>query len=148
MVVLPFANLSNDPQQQYFADGITDDLTTDLSRIEGSVVIARNTAFTYKGKAVDAKQIGRELGVRYVLEGSVQRSSKEVRINAQLVDAATGRQLWAERFDRDLGDLFTFRNEITAQIGPRSAVQLASPRPLGRSPTRTPLITSCAGGLR
>ncbi len=125
MVVLPFANLSNDPQQQYFADGITDDLTTDLSRIDGSVVIARNTAFTYKGKAVDAKQIGRELGVRYVLEGSVQRSSKEVRINAQLVDAATGRQLWAERFDRDLGDLFTLQNEITARIARALQSQLA-----------------------
>src|SRR6516162_2375918 len=89
IVVMPFANLSNDPQQEYFADGITEDLTTDMAKIRGSVVIARNTAFTYKGKAVDAKQIGRELGVRYVLEGSVQRAGNQVRVNAQLVDAET-----------------------------------------------------------
>src|SRR4051794_18874851 len=101
IVVLPFANLSDDPQQEYFVDGITEDLTTDLARIEGSQVIARNSAFTYKGKPVDAKRIGRELGVRYVLEGSVQRSGNQVRINAQLVDAETGAHLWAERFDRD-----------------------------------------------
>ncbi len=125
MVVLPFTNLSNDPDQEYFADGITDDLTTDLSRIEGSVVIARNTAFTYKGKAVDAKKIGRELDVRYVLEGSVQRSAKEVRVNVQLVDAATDRQLWAERFDRDLGDLFALQNEITERIARALQSQLA-----------------------
>ncbi len=125
MVVLPFANLSNDPQQEYFADGITDDLTTDLSRIEGSLMIARNTAFTYKGKEVDAKQIGRELGVRYVLEGSVQRSGKEVRVNVQLVDAETDAQLWAERFDRDLGDLFALQNEITARIARALQSQLA-----------------------
>src|SRR6516162_5214792 len=106
IVVLPFANLSNDPEQEYFVDGITDDLTTDLSRIQGSLVIARNTAFSYKGKALDAKRIGRELGVRYVLEGSVQRSGKQVRINTQLIDAETGAHLWAERFDRDVGDLF------------------------------------------
>ncbi len=125
MVVLPFTNLSNDPQQEYFADGITDDLTTDVSRIEGSVVIARNTAFTYKGKQVDARKIGRELGVRYVVEGSVQRSGKEVRINVQLVDAATGAQLWAERFDRDLGDLFALQNEITARVARALQSQLA-----------------------
>jgi adenylate cyclase len=125
MVVLPFTNLSADPQQEYFADGITDDLTTDLSRIEGSVVIARNTAFTYKGKQVDARKIGRELGVRYVVEGSVQRSSKEVRINAQLVDAASGAQLWAERFDRDVGDLFALQNEITARVARALQSQLA-----------------------
>jgi adenylate cyclase len=125
MVVLPFANLSNDPQQQYFADGITDDLTTDLSRIEGSVVIARNTAFTYQGKEVDARKIGRELGVRYVVEGSVQRSGSEVRINAQLVDAATDAQLWAERFDRGVGDLFALQNEITARVARALQSQLA-----------------------
>jgi adenylate cyclase len=125
MVVLPFTNLSNDPEQEYFADGITDDLTTDLSRIAGVVVIARNTAFTYKGKAVDAKQIGRELDVRYVLEGSVQRSGKEVRVNVQLVYAETDGQLWAERFDRDLGDLFALQNEITARIARALQSQLA-----------------------
>ena len=89
IVVLPFTNISNDPDQEYFTDGITDDLTTDLSRISGSFVIARSTAFTYKGKAVDAKQIGRELGVRYVLEGSVRRSGNQVRVNTQLIDAET-----------------------------------------------------------
>ncbi|MBV8122027.1 MAG: adenylate/guanylate cyclase domain-containing protein [Alphaproteobacteria bacterium] len=125
MVVLPFTNLSNDPQQEYFADGITEDLITDLSRIEGSTVIARNTAFTYKGKGVDSRRIGRELDVRYVVEGSVQRSGKEVRINAQLVDAATGAQLWAERFDRDFGDLFALENNITARIARALQSQLA-----------------------
>ena len=95
LVVLPFANLSNDPSQDYFADGITENLTTDLSRIRGSFVIARNTAFTFKGKNIDAKQIGKELGVRYVLEGSVQRDQGRVRVNAQLIDAASGAHLWA-----------------------------------------------------
>ena len=93
IVVLPFANISNDPEQQYFADGITDDLTTDLSRIAGSFVISRNTAFTFKGKAVDARQLGRELKVRYVLDGSVRRMGRTVRVNAQLVDAGTGAHL-------------------------------------------------------
>jgi TolB-like protein len=116
IVVLPFSNLSNDPEQEYFADGITDDLTTDLSRIVGSFVIARSTAFTYKGKTVDAKQIGRELGVRYVLEGSVRRSGHQVRTNAQLIDAETDAHLWAERFDRDTSDLFTLQDEITSRI--------------------------------
>jgi adenylate cyclase len=125
MVVLPFANLSNDSQQEYFADGITEDLITDLSRIEGSVMIARNTAFTYKGKEVDARRIGRELDVRYVVEGSVQRSGKQVRINIQLVDAATGAQLWAERFDRDAGDLFALENDITARLARALQTQLA-----------------------
>jgi adenylate cyclase len=95
IVVLPFANLSHDREQQYFADGITEDLTTDLSRIAGSFVIARNTAFTYKGKSVDVKQVGRELGVRYVLEGSVRRVGDQVRVNVQLVDGESGAHLWA-----------------------------------------------------
>jgi TolB-like protein/Tfp pilus assembly protein PilF len=116
IVVLPFTNLSNDPDQEYFADGITDDLTTDLSRISGSFVIARSTAFSYKGKAADARQIGRELGVRYVLEGSVRRSGRRVRVNTQLIDADTGAHLWAERFDRDTGSLFALQDEITSRI--------------------------------
>jgi adenylate cyclase len=116
IVVLPFANLSNDPEQQYFADGVTDDLTTDLSRIAHMFVISRNTAFTYRNKPVDAKQIGRELGVRYVLEGSVQRSGNQVRVNAQLIDAETDTHVWAERFERDIGDLFALQNEITSRI--------------------------------
>src|SRR5216684_2950200 len=115
IVVLPFANLSSDPEQQYFADGITEDLTTDLSRIEGSFVISRNTAFTYRDKPVNTKQIGRELGVRYVLEGSVRRSGKQVRVNAELIDAETDAHMWAERFERDTGDLFALQNEITSR---------------------------------
>jgi len=116
IVVLPFANLSNDPEQQYFADGITEDLTTDLSRIDGSFVISRNTAFTYRDKPIDTKQIGRELGVRYVLEGSVRRAGNQVRVNAQLIDAESDAHLWAERFDRDTSDLFALQDEITSRI--------------------------------
>src|SRR5712671_2360692 len=116
IVVLPFANLSNDPEQQYFADGITEDVTTDLSRVPHMLVISRNTAFTYRNKPIDAKQIGRELGVRYVLEGSVRRSGNQVRVNAQLIDAETDTHLWAERFDSDTGDLFAVQDEITSRI--------------------------------
>jgi adenylate cyclase len=125
MVVLPFVNLGNDPDQDYFADGVTEDLTTDLSRLAGSLVIARNTAFTYKGKAVDAKQVGRELGVRYVVEGSVRRSGDQVRVNIQLVDAESGAHLWADRFDRKIGELFSLQNEITARIARAVQAQLA-----------------------
>jgi len=116
IVVLPFANLSNDPDQEYFADSITDDLTTDLSRISGSFVIARNTAFSYKGKSVDAKQIGRELGVRYVLEGSVRRMGNQVEVNVQLVDAESGGHVWADRFDTDRWDLGEAQSEITGRL--------------------------------
>ena len=116
IVVLPFANLSGDPAQDYFADGITENLTTDLSHIRNSFVIARNTAFTYKGKNMDAKEIGRELGVRYVLEGSVQRDQNRVRVNAQLVDAGTGAHLWAERFEEDVADLFKLQDQIVARL--------------------------------
>ena len=116
VVVLPFTNLSGDPAQDYFADGITENLTTELSRIRDSFVIARNTAFTYKGKAIDAKQIGKELGVRYVLEGSVQRDQNRVRVNAQLVDAETGAHLWADRFEEDVADLFKLQDEVVARL--------------------------------
>jgi len=116
IVVLPFTNLSDDREQQYFADGITEDLTTDLSRLAPMFVISHNTAFTYRPKPVNTKQIGRELGVRYLLEGSVQRSGNQVRVNAQLIDAETDAHLWAERFDGDTGDLFTLQNEITSRI--------------------------------
>jgi adenylate cyclase len=116
IVVLPFANLSNDPEQEYFADGITDDLTTDLSRIADSFVIARNTAFTYKGKSVDVKQIGRELGVRYVLEGSVRRTGDKVQMNAQLIDAESGAHVWANRFDTNRTDLAEAQSEITGRL--------------------------------
>jgi adenylate cyclase len=136
IVVLPFTNRSNDAEQEYFADGITEDLTTDIARIQGSLVIARNTAFTYKGKPVDAKQIGRDLGVRYVLEGSVQRSGKQIRVNTQLIDAETGAHLWAERFDRDIGDLFALQNEITARLAAALQSQLAIAE--ARRPTDNP----------
>jgi adenylate cyclase len=116
IVVLPFIELSEDREQQYFADGITDDLTTDLSRIAGLVVISRNSAFSYRGKPVDTKQIGRELGVRYVLEGSVRRAGTQLRINAQLIDADTAAHLWAERFDLDRGNLFALQSEVSSRI--------------------------------
>src|SRR6516162_1663657 len=116
IVVLPFANLSGDPEQEYFVDGVTESLTTDLARINGSFVIGRHTAFTYKGKAVDLKQIGRELNVRYALEGSVQRSGKRFRVNAQLIDVESGRHIWAERFDKPVADLFDMQDEIVSRL--------------------------------
>ena len=117
IVVLPFKNLSGDPNQDYFADGITDNLTADLSRIRNSFVIASTTAFTFKGRNLDAKAIGKELGVRYVLEGSVQRDEKRVRVNAQLIDAETSAHLWAERFEDDVADLFKLQDHIVARLG-------------------------------
>jgi len=124
IIVLPFADLSNGPDQQYFADGITEDLTTDLSRISHMLVISRNTAFTYRNKRVDTKRIGRDLGVRYVLEGSVQRSGNQVRVNVQLIDAETDTHLWAERFDRDTGDLLALQNEVTGRIANTLSLEL------------------------
>jgi TolB-like protein/class 3 adenylate cyclase len=116
IVVLPFANIGGDASQDYFADGVTESLTTDLSRMHGMLVIGRNTAFTFKGKAVDLKQIGRGLNVRYVLEGSVQRGGSRMRVNVQLVDAETGNHLWAERFDKPLSDLLDMQDEIVARL--------------------------------
>jgi len=116
IVVLPFDNLGGDEEQEYFVDGVTESLTTDLSRIRGSFVIGRNTAFTFKGKAVDLKRIGRELNVRYALEGSVQRGGNRMRVNVQLIDAETGNHLWAERFDKPLANLFDMQDEIVAQL--------------------------------
>src|ERR1700723_2504386 len=124
IVVLPFANLGGNPEQEYFVDGVTESLTTDLSRISGSFVIGRNTAFTYKGKHVDLKQIGRELNVRYVLEGSVQRSGNRLRVNVQLIDAETGTHLWAERFDKPVADLFEMQDEIVARLANELGTQL------------------------
>ena len=124
IVVLPFANLGGDPEQEYFVDGVTESLTTDLSRISGSFVIGRNTAFTYKGKHVDLKQIGRELNVRYVLEGSVQRSGNRLRVNVQLIDAESGAHLWAERFDKPVADLFDMQDEIVARLANQLGAQL------------------------
>jgi adenylate cyclase len=116
IVVLPFNNLSSDRSQDYFADGITENLTTELSRIPNSFVIARNTAFTYKGKALDAKAIGKELGVRYVLEGSVQRDQNRVRVNAQLIDAQSGAHLWADHFEEGVADLFRLQDQVVARL--------------------------------
>ena len=116
IVVLPFRNLSNDPEQEYFADGITDDLTTDLSRISGQLCDRAQHRFTYKGKPVDAKQIGRELGVRYVLEGSVRRAGDQVQVNVQLIDAESGAHVWADRFDTDRATSPKAQSEITGRL--------------------------------
>jgi adenylate cyclase len=124
IVVLPFTNLSDDREQQYFADGITEDLTTDLSRIASMLVISRNTAFAYRNKPIDTKQIGRDLNVRYVLEGSVRRSGNQVRVNAQLINAETDAHLWAERFDGETADLLAVQNEITSQLANALGVEL------------------------
>jgi len=113
---LPFANMSGDPEQEYFADGMVEEIITALSRIRWLFVIARNSSFTFKGRAVDVKQVGRELGVRYVLEGSVRKAANRVRITAQLVDAATGNHVWAERYDRELPDIFAVQDEITERV--------------------------------
>jgi TolB-like protein/class 3 adenylate cyclase len=126
IVVLPFANIGGDPDLEYFVDGVTESLTTDLSRMSGMLVIGCNTAFTYKGKHVDLKQIGHELGVRYVLEGSVQRGGNRMRVNAQLIDAATGNHLWAERFDKSLADLFDMQDEIVARLAGQLGTQLVT----------------------
>jgi TolB-like protein len=116
IVVLPFANIGGNSEQEYFVDGVTESLTTDLSHIAGAFVIARNTAFTFKGKAIDVKKLGRELNVRYVLEGSVQRGGNRLRVNVQLIDAETGNHLWAERFDKPVADLFDMQDEIVSRL--------------------------------
>jgi TolB-like protein len=136
IVVLPFTNLSGDPTQDYFADGITENLTTDLSRLSGSFVVARNTAFTFKGKNADAREIGKELGVRYVLEGSVQRDQNQVRVNAQLIDAKSGGHLWAERFDKPLANLFSMQDDIVASLASRLGAELMANE--ARRAERTP----------
>jgi adenylate cyclase len=136
IVVLPFTNLSGDPTQDYFADGITENLTTDLSRLSGSFVVARNTAFAFKGKNVDARDIGKELGVRYVLEGSVQRDQNQVRVNAQLIDAKSGGHIWAERFDKPLANLFSMQDDIVASLASRLGAELMANE--ARRAERTP----------
>ena len=131
--------MGGDPEQDYFVDGVTESLTTDLSRIAGSFVIARNTAFTFKGKAVDVKQVGRELNVRYVLEGSVQRGGNRLRVNVQLIDAETGNHLWAERFDKPVVDLFDMQDEIAAHVARQldTALIAAEARRAAQSPVPT-----------
>ena len=116
IAVLPFTNMSGDPEQDYFADGMVEDIITALSHFKALFVIARNSSFTYKGRAVDVKQVGRELGVRYVLEGSVRKAANRVRITGQLVDTATGAHLWAERFDGGLGDIFDLQDQVTESV--------------------------------
>jgi TolB-like protein len=137
IAVLPFANMSGDPEQQYFADGISEDLITGLARIRWLFVIARNSTFEYKGHAIDMKRVARELGVRYVLEGSVRRADKLLRVSAQLVDASTGRQHWGERYDRELGDIFAMQDEITRCVAGAiepSLLAAEGVRALARSP--------------
>jgi TolB-like protein/Tfp pilus assembly protein PilF len=151
IVVLPFANLSNDPDQKYFTDGITGDLTAELSRIPDMLVISLNTAFTYRDKLVDTRQIGRELGVRYVLEGNVQRSGNRVRVTAQLIDAETDTHLWAERFDADAGDLFALQDEITSRIAIALDLELvdaAAARPTEHPNTRDYILRGRAVRLK
>jgi len=126
IAVLPFTNMSNDAEQEYFSDGMTEDLITDLSRISGLFVIARNTVFTYKGRAVNVRQVSEELGVRYVLEGSVRRAGDRVRINAQLIDAVSGGHIWADRFDREFGDIFALQDDVTQQIVSALALELTT----------------------
>ncbi|MBR0693055.1 adenylate/guanylate cyclase domain-containing protein [Bradyrhizobium lablabi] len=126
IVVLPFANLSGDPEQDYFVDGVTESLTTDLSRIGGSFVIARNSAFSYKGRPIDVRQVGHELNVRYVLEGSVQRGGNRLRVNVQLIDAESGKHLWAERFERPVVDLFDMQDEIASRLANTLGTQLVA----------------------
>ena len=126
IAVLPFDNMGGDQQQEYFSDGMTDDLITDLSKVSGLFVIARNSVFTYKGKPVKVQQVAQELGVRYVLEGSVRRAGDQVRINAQLIDATTGHHLWAERYDGYLGDVFALQDRITGEIVAALSVKLTS----------------------
>src|SRR5205085_4625497 len=116
IAVLPFQNMSGDPDQEYFADGMVEEIITALSKLHWFFVIARNSSFTYKGRAIDVKQVGRELGVRYVLEGSIRKGGNSLRITAQLVDATTGNHLWAERYDRDLHDIFAVQDEITERV--------------------------------
>jgi len=116
IAVLPFTNMSGDPEQEYFSDGISEDIITDLSKIAGLMVIARNSSFSYKGRSVDVRSVGRDLGVRSVLEGSIRRAGNRVRITAQLTDAATGAHLWADRYDRDLTDIFEVQDEVVAKI--------------------------------
>jgi TolB-like protein/DNA-binding winged helix-turn-helix (wHTH) protein len=148
IVVLPFANLSDDKTQQYFADGVTEDLTTDLSRIAHSFVISADTAFTFKDKPVNAKQIGRELGVRYVLEGSVQHSGKQVRVNAQLIDAETDAHVWAERFDHDIGDLLALQDEVTRHIAVALGSELVTAEAARPTAILTQSTTFCGAALQ
>ena len=138
IAVLPFQNMSGDPEQEYFVDGMVEEIITALSRIRWLFVIARNSSFTYKGQAIDVKQVGRELGVRYVLEGSVRKAGGRVRITAQLIDAMTGAHLWADRFDGSLEDVFDLQDKVASSVAGRHRAGVAGrrDRPFGRPPDR------------
>ena len=138
IVVLPFENLSGDKEQDYFADGITDDLTTDLSHLQDSFVIARNTAFTYKGKNVDARQIGKDLGVRYLLEGSVRRVGEKVEVNAQLISTETGAHVWADRFEGERSKLGELQVDIVSRLARMLGVELVKAEALPQFPNKSP----------
>ena len=150
IAVLPFANMSGDAEQEYFADGISEDIITALSKLSQLFVIARNSSFTFKGKNVHVGEVGKSLGVRYVLEGSVRKSGARVRITAQLIDATTGGHLWAERFDREMTDIFAVQDDVTTHIVNALALNLSARRPAEASPPSIPtiwkpMIASCAG---
>ena len=148
IAVLPFTNMSGDPEQEYFSDGISEDIITDLSKIAGLMVISRNSCFTYKGRAVDTRTVGRDLGVRSVLEGSIRRSGNRVRITAQLIDAATGGHLWAERYDRDLTDLFAVQDDVTRRIVDALKVTLSPTEKARLADSGTPSIDAYDWALR
>ncbi len=141
IAVLPFRNMSGDPDQEYFADGVTEDLIAGLARIRWLFVIARNSSFAYKERLVDVKQVSRELGVRYILEGSVRRAGSRLRINAQLVDATTGGHHWAETYDRDLGDMFTVQDDITRSVAATIEPHLLAVKACVRSRARRTIST-------
>ena len=148
IAVLPFQNMSGDPEQEYFADGMVEEIITALSRIRWLFVIARNSSFTYKGQSIDVKQVGRELGVRYVLEGSVRKAGQRVRITGQLIDAYTGAHLWADRFDGSLEDVFELQDKVATSVAGviEPTLQRAEMRrwPSDRRPTSAPMISTCA----
>ncbi len=140
IAILPFTNMSGDPEQEYFSDGITEDIITDLSKIAGLTVIARNSSFTYKGRSVDIREVGKELGVRSVLEGSIRRASNRVRITAQLIDANNGAHLWADRYDRDLTDIFEVQDDVTRRIVDALKVKLSPAENMRLADSGTPNI--------
>src|ERR1700676_3998522 len=154
IVVLPFSNLSGEAGQDYLADALTDELTTGLARLRDTFVIARNTAFTFKGKPVDAKALGKDLGVRYVLEGSVQPSGAQVRVDAQLIDADSGAHLWAEQFDTTRADLLQMQDEIVTHVARALLYQLTDPdaarlkRTHAANPSAEDLAIQCAAAAR
>jgi len=139
IAVLPFQNMSGDPEQEYFADGMVEEIITALSRIRWLFVLARNSSFTYKGRAVDVKQVGRELGVRYVLEGSVRKAGNRVRITGQLIDAATGAHLWADRFDGSLEDVFELQDKVASSVAGVIEPALQAARPPARPAAQPPI---------